>query len=149
MTRKREIWGKEEKKRSKERLKYFLKYRRQRYEPKSLGYKGEIYAQEILKGSRLIYSKIDIKWGGKTIDIKTSKPIENWSRSRKKPSLSWKFYVKTQRKIADYFLLIGMDKYEIVKKVFFIPDSQIYVNTINIGIRNSKYNKFLIEMEVT
>ena len=122
----------------------------------SLGFKGEIIAQEFLKDSELIkgihrYPGIhDLDWNKYKIDVKTSKPSKYLTPSRNKKNwygITWKFFLKKQRGIVDFFFLICMNNNEKIIKMYLIPDKEIKTSYLSIGIYKSKYDKFLVRKD--
>lgn len=113
----------------------FNKYRLKNENP-SLGYIGEKDSEILLNVNKLHgNSKYDFEWKGKKIDVKTSMFHKN---------KYWKFLLKTQKGLVDYFLLICKDMNKNTKYIFLIPDKEIKPNHFIISLFNmSKYKKYL------
>jgi hypothetical protein len=129
---KTDSWGKKAKERSKKRLDYFKKYQLARAgHPETyigLGHIGEQEALIILNESKRLSRKIDLEWHGKRVDIKTSLFHENgdWK--------GWKFWLKTQRGLCDFYLLICKDRNMNNSHLFLIPEKEIDKNHMVISL---------------
>ncbi len=166
MTFKTGTWGEQAKLRSSKRREYFKKYRR--LHPRnskafnksikssyishgtSVGYKGEIEALSILKGSKRIFKPCDLEWKGKLVDVKTgikhlyvNKHVNGDRVSGN--TYKWKFLLSKQKGKVDYFLVICKDLDERIEHIFLIPDKEIEVKNLSIPEKNiHKYSKYLL-----
>lgn len=132
-------WGEQAKERSKGRLEYFKKSQLARLgHPRTyigIGHIGEQEALIILRGSKkLLRKEVDLEWNGKKIDVKTSsfhnKPF--WS--------GWTFWLKKQRGLCDFYLLICKDMNKNNSYLFLIPEKDISKDSLTIS--QTKINLF-------
>mgnify|MGYP001617494574 CR=1 FL=1 len=136
-------WGLQAKLRSIKRKKYFRDRRRKlyQYHGKSIGFMGEAEALTLLKVKEKLPNgyKVDIKWKGKLVDVKTA------IYSKKKRG--WDFLLTRQKGIADLFLIICKDENKKTQFIFLIPDKEIKTKGFYVSKRNlHKFHKF--EMKV-
>lgn len=107
-----------------------------------MGFKGELEAKKLLKGSYKNYSNgfiADLTWGNKRIEVKTA--------NKNKTSNNWRFYCKKQLGKTDYFLFICKEV-GLTKHIFFVPANLIKKNDITIGKKNINfYLKFLFNIK--
>lgn len=149
-------WGLKAKLRSVRRKKYFREYRRlhpQRYESygESLGYKGEVLAQDYMKGAIRINRPSDYKWKGKLVDVKTSTKTKTFNRHVNGERVEtnvyrWKFLLTQKGKI-DFFFLICKDLEDKVQYIFLVPDADLTSKHLSISENQvSKYLKYLLTL---
>lgn len=159
MTYKSGSWGPEQKERSKRRREYFREYRRlhpQRIQyvsyGTSLGYRGELLAQEILKGSERINRPSDLKWEGKLVEVKTARKqlLSNKNIKGKRilgSTYRWKFLLTHQRRRVDLFFFICKDTNDKVEYILLIPDEDLRFNNLSITEHTiKKYSKYLLTL---
>ena len=177
MTYKTGEWGEQAKLRSNRRKEYFREYRRKHpskyiyipiYKDKSkqispkrreyvsqgtsLGYKGELLAQKLLKGSERINRPCDLKWEGKLVDVKTGikHKISNKHVNGKRvdgKTYRWKFLLSKQKGKIDLFFIICKDLENKVQYIFLIPDKDIKNKYLNISENKvNKYSKYLLTL---
>ena len=157
-------WGEQAKARSQKRKEYFKEYRRkhpQKYSYKkgkynyigtSLGYRGEMMALNILKGSKKINRPCDLKWKGKLVDVKTGikRKLSNKHLNGKRVkgnTYRWKFLLEKQKGKVDLFFIICKDLEEKVQYIFLIPDKDIKTKNLNICENKAyKYSKYLLTL---
>lgn len=118
------VWGTQQKKRSKKRRGYFIKYSKEGRHRKftTLGSIGEAIAVMFLENSSLVRRpEYDVLWRGKKVEVKTA----NFSNSKYLQCRGWYFSIKDQKGKADYFFCICLNKSGGVDKIYFIPDGRI------------------------
>ena len=131
-------WGEQSKERNKRRLEYFRQYQLTRLgRPNTyieIGHIGEQEALIILNGSKKLSRKVDLEWNGKRIDVKTS------SFHKRTHWMGWYFWLKKQRGICDFYLLICKDMNKNNSHLFLIPEKEIDKNSLTIS--QTKINLF-------
>jgi hypothetical protein len=106
----------------------------------SMGYRGEIFANKLLVGSKRVYRPSDLFWEGKLVEVKTSSLIRTKSRN-----FGWKFLLTRQLHKVDLFLLICKDESGKVQYVLLIPDKDIEVKNLTISKSGiTKFSKYLL-----
>ena len=158
MTYETGTWGAKAKARAKKRRAYFREYRRlhpqtQKYESHgtSLGYRGEVLAQEILQGAIKINQPCDLRWEGKLVEVKTSIKTLMTNRNLKGDTVPcktyrWKFLLK-QKGIAELFFLVCKDTEDKVQYILLIPDKDLNAKHLSIAETSiSKYSKYLLAL---
>lgn len=127
--------------RTHKRINYFrnhnlIKSRIKSRENPSLGLIGEIEVENKLNITKLPnYMKYDYNWKGKKIDVKTSLFHRN---------SYWKFCLKKQKGLVDYFIIICKDINKSTQYMFLIPDKEINSNNLVISLKTiKKYKKYL------
>ena len=168
MTYKTGSWGDKAKNRSKRRQEYFREYRRlhpQKYNPNSkrkkshyepygtsLGFKGEILAQDYLKGAKKINRPCDYSWQGKLVDVKTAIKQKMTNKHVngeivKTSTYRWKFLLEKQKGKVDLFFIICKDLEDRVEYIFLIPDKDISCKNLSISEKRiEKYSKYLVAL---
>lgn len=157
-------WGIQAKNRAKRRRKYHRdRYYLKRAElirtgkldvTKNIGSWGEIIAEKLLGGKRAGKKKWDIDWHNKKVEVKTARPSKN-NRKYENGILIhytevWKFWIKTQLGIPDYYILICLNKDKKVMRIYFIPSEKIKnKSTIRIATsnRSKNYLEYLLRLE--
>ena len=133
----KETWGEKAQERSKRRLEYFKKYRKNHYKKRFNGFgsKGELIALKIFKDAILLRkSGFDLIWQNERIEVK----ISHFQKLGGGTSTSWgwAFHTRRQKGKTDYFLLICLNQKLIIEKIYFIPDNLI-PNTLRVDINKN------------
>ncbi len=129
-------WGEQAKERYKRRLEYFKEYQLARKGLQraylSIGYIGEKEALVILKGAKKLSQKVDLEWNGQKVDVKTSS-LHLFSHHNKHHWEGWTFWLKKQRELCDFFLLICKDINKNNSHLFLIPEKEIHKDSFTIS----------------
>jgi hypothetical protein len=142
------VWGEQAKMRSKERLEYFrLKLHARRVLKDTIGHKGELFAERILENSKLVNKIYDIEWGDKKVEVKTAMLRSIIVRDKYGSYIfkNWRFNIRRQHGIADYFFLVCLNEVKEVIAAYFIPAHVMPAHDVRLGINRSRYSQYLIK----
>lgn len=106
----------------------------------SIGKLGELLALIILDNAAQICRPVDLLWNDLKVDVKTAR-LQSCNK--------WYFNIARQKHIADYFLLIGLNKLNI-ERVFLVPNINLknYITFSSLSKQFNDYEIHFSEKEV-